>query len=51
MIAEWKNRLHYGDNMEVGTAVVKDAFYRGAWETHSGEIGLWSEAVKATITG
>ena len=34
-----------------GTAVGKDAYYRGAWETHSGEIGLWSEAVKATITG
>lgn len=34
-----------------GTAVGKDAYYRGAWETQSGEIGLWSEAVKATITG
>jgi len=34
-----------------GTAVGKDAYYRGAWETHTGQIGLWSEAVKATITG
>ena len=34
-----------------GTAVGKDAYYRGAWETQGGEIGLWSEAVKATITG
>lgn len=34
-----------------GTAVGKDAYYRGAWETHRGEIGVWSEAVKATITG
>ena len=34
-----------------GTAVGKDAYYRGAWETHQGEIGVWSEAVKATITG
>jgi len=34
-----------------GTAVGKDAYYRGSWETQGGEIGLWSEAVKATITG
>ncbi len=32
-------------------AVGKDAYYRGAWETPRGEIGPWSQAVRATIAG
>ncbi len=34
-----------------GTAIGKDVYYRGAWETQAGEIGVWSEAEKATVTG
>lgn len=34
-----------------GTTVGKDAYYRGAWETPRGDVGPWSAAVRATVSG
>lgn len=31
--------------------VGKDVWYRGAWETPTGEIGDWSDPAKGTVTG